>query len=111
MCLGRVGVAHKRRCTHKAAYNRPQDFAYSSGCGGLGRPVAILGVLSFQEGAGASPHFEGCEPSVERNMRGAQVFCSGFVLHTQGGLQPPQESCYLRGVRRLAPACRKARVY
>ena len=29
------------------------------------------------------------------------------MVHTQGGLWPPQESCYLRGVLGLAPALSK----
>ena len=30
------------------------------------------------------------------------------AVHTQGGLWPPQESCYLRGVRGLASASSEA---
>ena len=30
------------------------------------------------------------------------------MVHTQGGLSPPQESCYFRGVRGLAPASSEA---
>ena len=29
--------------------------------------------------------------------------CTHKVVHTQGGLWPPQESCYLRGVWGLPP--------
>ena len=95
MCVGRVGGAHTRLGMHNVAHTE-------------GTCTHFRSLVISRGGARASHRCEGCEPFIERNAN------MPFFLprvHTQGGLQPPQESCYLRGVRRLAPACSKALVY
>ena len=77
--------------------------------------VAIAGVLLFKGGAGTGPRVEKSEASVERSdpkrrFGGPHTRrCIHKAMHTQGGLWPPQESCYLRGVWGLAPALSEAR--
>ena len=73
--------------------------------------MAAVGVLLFKGGARAGPRVQQSElqarfgyPHTEGGQRG----CAHKAVHTQGGLWPPQESCYLRGVRGLAPASSEA---
>ena len=91
---GGVGGPHTRRCTHKEVH--------TEGGAHKRRSVATAGVLLFKGGAGAGPRVERSEP--ERGGGG----CTHKAVHTQGGLWPPHESCYLRGVRGLAPASSEA---
>ena len=63
---------------------------------------------------GTPLHAERSEPSVECSELQKRFGyphirrCIHKAVHTQGGLWPPQESCYLRGVRGLAPASSEA---
>ena len=76
--------------------------------------MATAGVLLFKGGAGVGARVERSGLSVERSepqgMFGCPhtTWCIHKVVHTQGGLWPPQESCYLRGVQGLAPVSSEA---
>ena len=91
------GGTHKRRSVATARvllFKGPQARRYTEKAvhtqGGTHkrRPVATAGVLLFKG------------PQARRYTQKA--------VHTKGGLWPPQESCYLRGVRGLAPASSEA---
>ena len=72
------------------------------------RSVATAGVLLFTGGAGLAP--ASSEESRSKGRFGGTHTRRGIhkAVHTQGGLWPLQESCYLRGLQGLAPASSEA---
>ena len=60
--------------------------------------MATARVFFFKGGAGASPRIERSEPSIKRSKpRQRKVWRPTHkAVHTQGGVWPLQESCYLR---------------
>ena len=72
--------------------------------------MATVGVLCFKGGARAGPRVERRELCVELSeLKQGEVWRSTHkAVQTQGGEWPPEEFCYLRGLRGLAPWSSKA---
>ena len=70
--------------------------------------MATARVLLFKGGARAGPRVERSEPKriLAVHTRGGAYTrqCTHKAVHTQGGLWPPQESCYFRGVGLAGPS-------
>ena len=93
----RQGGAHITPYTHKAVHTQggvwpPQESCYLRGCGGGPPQRAKRAVCRVWRAAakGSAVHTQG-----SAYIR----WCTPKAVHTQGGLWPPQESCYLRGHR------------
>ena len=86
-------------CTHKAVQTQ--------GGARTRRLVATTQVLSFKWGARAGQWVGRSQPKctmcVGRVGSGHTRRCIHKAMHTQGGLRPRQESCYLTRVRGLPP--------